>query len=37
MLPVCSPEMIQGAVQLLIYWISFLAAFWTLLLGVRSA
>jgi|YNPMSStandDraft_1061717.scaffolds.fasta_scaffold11991_3 hypothetical protein len=36
MLPVCTPEMIQGAAQLLIYLIGFLGAFWTLLLGARS-
>ncbi len=37
MLPVCTPEMIQGAAQLLIYLVSFTAAFWTLLLSARSA
>lgn len=36
MLPVMPPEMVQGAVQLLIYLFSFVGAIWTLLGGVRT-
>jgi hypothetical protein len=35
MLPVMTPEMVQGAAQLMVYFFSVVAAFWTLLLSVR--
>ncbi len=35
MLPVMTAEMVQGTAQLLIYLISFVGAFWTLLMAAR--
>ncbi len=35
MLPVMTPEMIQGAAQLLVYFLAAVGAFWTLLLSAR--
>lgn len=36
MIPICTPEMLQGTAQLLIYLVSFVGTFWTLLLSARS-